>query len=284
MAKSQTPELSPIKAIPGLFISDRFAAAAPSNIREHNIVRVLSIVRPNEIPQSHAERFTDSSSQDNQPEVEIRSIPIDDDPTEDILQHLRPACDWIEQGLERRLESNSDVQAGVLVHCRLGISRSGAFVVAYLMHKLQLSFSAALALARDSRSMICPNDGFERQLRIWEICEYDIYTDEPSAEAAERKEKRAYTVWKAERDNLLKRGEEDVNRARFSSMASMAAHFGKRRQEASRDAEIKREKGEEESADESERKEGWDKVKKMEEEWNDRLKRGITAGENDGNS
>lgn len=139
----------------------------------------------------------------------------------------------------------------------------------------KLPFSAALCLARESRPLICPNDGFERQLRTWEFCNYDVHSDELVPDAAVRKEKRAYAVWKAERDNLLKRGEEDVNRTKSASIASMAAQFGRRRQQARRNAEKTREQGLEESVEEAKRKEEWERVEQMEHEWNERLKKGL---------
>src|ERR1700742_5054996 len=101
------------------------------------------------------------------------------------------------------------------------------------MRKLRLPYASALGLARESRPEICPNNGFEKQLRVWEFCKYSVYSDSIDSDGtghAERKDKPPYTAWKAERDNLLRKGEEDVNRARFSSLADMAARFGRRRQ------------------------------------------------------
>ena len=144
------------------------------------------------------------------------------------------------------------------------------------MRSLSLPYASALSLARESRPVICPNDGFERQLRIWEYCKYDIYEhllDRSSTAATEetRKEKPSYKAWKAERDSLLKRGEEDINRAKFSSVASMVALFGKRRREVESGGEV------EKSLESEKRKESWDRVQRMEEEWNERLKKGVTA-------
>jgi protein-tyrosine phosphatase len=67
-------------------------------------------------------------------EVVMKHIDIDDDPMEDILYHLKDACDWIEAGLQSGSKNGDDhdwKQIGVLVHCTQGISRSGSIVVAY---------------------------------------------------------------------------------------------------------------------------------------------------------
>lgn len=126
--------------------------------------------------------------------------------------------------------------------------------------------------------MVCPNVGFERQLRLWGFCECDVYVREPesvSAPGLVLKEKTAYKVWKAERDNLLDRGEEATNKARFSSMATMAAEFGKRRLKANKNINSKGEEGSVGSEEEERKRKSWERVEKMEKDWN----RGLIAGE-----
>ena len=160
------------------------------------------------------------------------------------------------------------------------------------MRKLQLPYATALNLARESRLQLTPNHGFKKQLRIWEFCEYSVYTDESGAADAQttedgpstRREKAPYKAWKAEWDNILQKGEEHVNKARFSGLANMAAAFGRRRQEG--EAGTKRVEGGEgegedldKSLDGEKRKEAWERVQKMEQGWNDRLMRGHISGD-----
>jgi hypothetical protein len=54
-----------------------------------------------------------------------------------------------------------------LVHCRHGISRSGAVAVAVAMQLHQIDYAAALSLVRRARPSICPNSGFRLQLELW---------------------------------------------------------------------------------------------------------------------
>ena len=55
-----------------------------------------------------------------------------------------------------------------LVHCKLGVSRSTTFVIAYLMKYANLTTDEALEFVKNKRSSIKPNDGFMRQLRMYE--------------------------------------------------------------------------------------------------------------------
>jgi hypothetical protein len=156
------------------------------------------------------------------------------------------------------------------------------------MRRFQLSYATALNLARESRPRICPNNGFEKQLRVWEFCRYSIYRDSDGSTEEIRKEKPPYKAWKAERDNLLQKGEEHVNRARFFSLADMAAKFGRRRQELSGSGEGGGKGGRADSIVDGEelgrslgdvqRREAWERVQRMESEWNDRLMRGEVGG------
>ena len=55
-----------------------------------------------------------------------------------------------------------------LVHCKLGVSRSTTFVIAYLMKYANLTTDEAFEFVKNKRSSIKPNDGFMRQLRMYE--------------------------------------------------------------------------------------------------------------------
>lgn len=72
-----------------------------------------------------------------------------------IFESIIPAClNFIHETL------TSDIKNSVLVHCREGVSRSAAVVVAYLMWAQNLSFRQALDLVVKARSICNPNTGF----------------------------------------------------------------------------------------------------------------------------
>ena len=67
------------------------------------------------------------------------------------------------------------VEGSVLIHCSAGISRvimrlmqSATLVIAYIMKKKKMSFREAIRIVRKKRKNVCPNLGFERQLKEYE--------------------------------------------------------------------------------------------------------------------
>ena len=56
----------------------------------------------------------------------------------------------------------------MLVHCKYGVSRSPSFVAAYLMKYYGFSVDSALNYIRKKRPQINPNEGFLRQLELYE--------------------------------------------------------------------------------------------------------------------
>jgi len=53
----------------------------------------------------------------------------------------------------------------VLVHCMAGVSRSATIVIAYLMKSEGMTFRSAFDHVKQHRSCICPNEGFQKQLK-----------------------------------------------------------------------------------------------------------------------
>lgn len=75
-----------------------------------------------------------------------------------LLRHWPEICAKIDAGL---------AIGSVLVHCNMGVSRSGATVIAYVAQRLGLSHQEALAKVRACRSCVRPNEGFLDQLFTW---------------------------------------------------------------------------------------------------------------------
>jgi atypical dual specificity phosphatase len=86
-------------------------------------------------------------------------VSFDDHPAVDLADHLPTCLAFIEAALA------NNTQHAVLVHCTAGISRSATVVIAYLMRRFACSFLSAYAFVAEKRPVICPNSGFQEQLR-----------------------------------------------------------------------------------------------------------------------
>ncbi|KAK2142107.1 hypothetical protein LSH36_995g00011 [Paralvinella palmiformis] len=85
-------------------------------------------------------------------------IPAVDKESYDILQHVQETNSFIN---EARLRGGK-----VLVHCVMGVNRSGFIVAAYLIGVLKMSLMAAVKVLKDQRCTVLYNTGFQRQL-VW---------------------------------------------------------------------------------------------------------------------
>lgn len=85
---------------------------------------------------------------------------ISDETSSSLLSHLQGTTAFIDAAL-----ANGGV---VFVHCTMGVSRSPACVIAFLMSRYRWPLHIALRKVRDRRQGIRPNRGFLEQLVLWE--------------------------------------------------------------------------------------------------------------------
>lgn len=91
--------------------------------------------------------------------IKYLRVDILDMPSVYIICHLDKCIDFIKE---------AHAAGGcVLVHCNAGISRSSSIIIGYLMNTRGWSFDDALIHVRKARPIVCPNAGFERQLRSY---------------------------------------------------------------------------------------------------------------------
>ena len=74
---------------------------------------------------------------------------------ENIIKYFKECIEFIEQ---------SDK---IFIHCECGVSRSATIVIAYLMYKYKLNFNDAYLYIKRIRPEIDPNNGFRKQLNIF---------------------------------------------------------------------------------------------------------------------
>ncbi|KAJ7859183.1 protein-tyrosine phosphatase-like protein [Mycena olivaceomarginata] len=108
---------------------------------QRRITHVLSVCAdliPAELPQSG---------------IRHMRIPIEDVDYADLLIHLPSACQFIDHAIRVS-------------------PRSAAVVAAYLMWSHRISATKALDNIRRARDQIWPNAGFQEQLVLFELCQY----------------------------------------------------------------------------------------------------------------
>lgn len=102
-------------------------------------------------------------------EVKIKNIPkyikychiyLTDSDTMDITKYFDQAFNFIESARKKGEK--------ILIHCKLGISRSTAIIIGYLIKYMGYSTSSALEFLKSKRSSVHPNPGFISQLNLFE--------------------------------------------------------------------------------------------------------------------
>ncbi|KAL5262291.1 hypothetical protein ACHWQZ_G007871 [Mnemiopsis leidyi] len=88
------------------------------------------------------------------------SVNLNDTVHDNIRIHFEEVSDFIEH-----IVSNG---GSVLVHCKMGVSRSCAVILGYLMKCKHMTLLEAYNLVRSKRKTVRPNDGFWRQLIAYE--------------------------------------------------------------------------------------------------------------------
>lgn len=88
------------------------------------------------------------------------NIRVYDDEKTELLKHWDSTFRYIAQVKDRGSK--------VLVHCKMGISRSASVVIAYAMKAFNMSLEEALNLVKKKRTCIKPNQAFCTQLKTYE--------------------------------------------------------------------------------------------------------------------
>ncbi|XP_070993670.1 protein phosphatase Slingshot homolog 3-like [Oncorhynchus clarkii lewisi] len=135
----------PSKIFDYLFLGSEWNAANFEELQKNNVGYILNITR--EIDNFFPESFS------------YMNIRVYDVEATDLLSHWKDTYTFI----------NTARQSGkaVLVHCKMGVSRSGSTVVAYAMKQQRWPLEVALSYVRDRRPIVQPNVGFMKQLHTY---------------------------------------------------------------------------------------------------------------------
>ncbi|MCI4379612.1 hypothetical protein PGIGA_G00230180 [Pangasianodon gigas] len=135
----------PSKILEYLYLGSEWNAANFEELQKNNVGYILNVTM--EIDNFFPESFT------------YMNIRVYDVESTDLLSHWNNTYMFIN---EARKSGQS-----VLVHCKMGVSRSASTVIAFLMKQQGWTLEDALNHVRERRPIVQPNDGFLKQLHTY---------------------------------------------------------------------------------------------------------------------
>ena len=96
------------------------------------------------------------SENDIENNVKHKVIKVDDLYSENIIKYFKECINFIENN------------GKIFIHCTCGVSRSATIVIAYLMWKTHSTFNTTYLFVKKRRPEIDPNNGFRKQLNIFQ--------------------------------------------------------------------------------------------------------------------
>ena len=144
------PFAEPVQILPHLYLGSQVHAESLKTLRRLNITHVLNCAGfkgPRQFPDANPyEGFA----------IGYLEFKADDDDAYDITQHFNTAFGFL---------NNVFRDSGrALVHCAMGINRSVAICIAYLMVYLNMPLLKATEYVKERRRLCLSNEGFRAQL------------------------------------------------------------------------------------------------------------------------
>ncbi|XP_029813185.1 protein phosphatase Slingshot homolog 3 isoform X1 [Suricata suricatta] len=134
------------RIFPHLYLGSEWNAANLEELQRNRVSHILNVAR--EIDNFYPERFI------------YHNVRLWDEESAQLLPH------WKET--HRFVEAARAQGTRVLVHCKMGVSRSAATVVAYAMKQYGWGLEQALRHVQELRPVARPNPGFLRQLQTYQ--------------------------------------------------------------------------------------------------------------------
>lgn len=153
--------------VPGLYVGTEAVSTDYKQLQEAGITHIVNACGSKNL-------FPDK--------ISYLSVPLRDAPDQDLSKVIGPTVAWVEAALTTRGGHLGASQAAgeaeplmpqmrspnkVLIHCQMGISRSVALLIAYLISKRSMTFEQALACVKRVRPIANPNVGFVAQLKAF---------------------------------------------------------------------------------------------------------------------
>ncbi|XP_019500672.1 PREDICTED: protein phosphatase Slingshot homolog 3 isoform X3 [Hipposideros armiger] len=134
------------RIFPHLYLGSEWNAANLEELQRNRVSHILNMAR--EIDNFYPERFI------------YHNVRLWDEESAQLLPHWKETHSFVEAARAQGTR--------VLVHCKMGVSRSAATVVAYAMKQYGWSLEQALRHVQELRPIARPNPGFLRQLQTYQ--------------------------------------------------------------------------------------------------------------------
>jgi len=137
---------TPAKIIDGLYYGNSAMASDIDMLKSIGITHIINCDgNPNKLKkfEKHIQIF------------KYKAIDIEDGNC-DIKKYFLEVFDFINTAIKE--------EGNVFIHCKYGISRSGSFVVAYIMNNYGFNYDQAWDFVRQKRKVCCPNEFFRKQI------------------------------------------------------------------------------------------------------------------------
>ena len=131
---------------------DHLYLGAEEQARDLTLLRSLGITHVVNCASKYIDTGPDFYGQD----FSYMGFHAEDDDSYDIMQHFQPVYDFIEKA---RLSGGK-----VLIHCVVGVNRSGVLAIAYCMLHKNMGPISAAKFVKESRKMMLTNNGFQVRL------------------------------------------------------------------------------------------------------------------------
>jgi len=129
-----------------LYLGSAWNAGNLEELRSNGVTHILNVTR--EIDNYFPASFV------------YKNIRVYDEETTDLLKHFDTTYRFIRQAKAAR--------GKVLVHCKMGISRSASVVISYMMKEYEMDLAATIIRVKEKRSVVNPNKSFIKQLEVYE--------------------------------------------------------------------------------------------------------------------
>ena len=148
----------------GLWLGDFSSAINIKKLKKKGIKKILTVIR--QFGMLCTGEFDPGPNYNSEDGFNQKIIQIDDIGSRNIIKYFGECLNFID-GNEK-----------VLVHCMAGVSRSATIIIAYIMWKKKMKYDDVLNFVKQKRPIVDPNEGFVKQLKLFEKelekNEYDI--------------------------------------------------------------------------------------------------------------